>query len=280
MIYILILARFTLFKTTDKRSLVGSFYYDPVVALTIAVTTYSYIASNYNSYTPRIIPLALYLCASSLFFWALKTTRELIFALSRSQEKLVTTGAFLFVRHPYYTSYILTWTASPLVYSSPLLWATLFYLTGFYLYSARQEETSFLQGKHSNDYPLMFVPDKLKREHAFFRNSEYEMIEINALWLGPRFKTPQMQLRFWTSLIMNIFFCRKKYLLLLSNTKNKTILYEGPPQLAGAQFTHQSIRVGYTTRWSILLHFPRYIREICDRKRRSKTQHARKQRML
>lgn len=128
---------------------------------------------------------------------------------------------------------------------------------------------------------LMFVPDKLKREHAFFRNSEYEMMEINALWLGPRIKTPQMQLRFWTSLIMNIFFCRKKYLLLLSNTKNKTILklvnmanptilYEGPPQLAGAQSTHQSIRVGYTTRWSILLHFPRYLREIADRKRRFK----------
>ena len=128
---------------------------------------------------------------------------------------------------------------------------------------------------------LMFVPDKLKREHAFFRNSEYEMMEINALWLGPRIKTPQMQLRFCTSLIMNIFFCRKKYLLLLSNTKNKTILklvnmanptilYEWPPQLAGAQSTHQSIRVGYTTRWSILLHFPRYLREIADRKRRFK----------
>lgn len=43
---------------------------------------------------------------------------------------------------------------------------------------------------------LMFVPDKLKREHAFFRNSEYEMMEINALWLGPRIKTPQMQRRF------------------------------------------------------------------------------------
>lgn len=164
MICVLILARFTLFKTTDKRSLVGSFYYDPVVALTIAVTTYSYFASNYNSYTPLIIPLALYLCASSLFFWALKTTRELKFALSKSPEKLVTTGAFLFVRHPYYTSYILTWTASCLVYSSPLLWATLFYLTGFYLYSARQEETSFLQEKHSNDYRFykqtvgMFLP--------------------------------------------------------------------------------------------------------------------------
>lgn len=128
---------------------------------------------------------------------------------------------------------------------------------------------------------LMFVPDRCKREHDFFSNSAYEMMEINALWLGPRIKTPQMQLRFWTNLILTIFFCRKKYLLLLSNTKNKTIerlvnmanpttLYEGPPQLAGAQSTHQSIRVGYTTRWSILLHFPRYLAEIADRKRRLK----------
>jgi hypothetical protein len=128
---------------------------------------------------------------------------------------------------------------------------------------------------------LMFVPDHYKREHAFFGNSAYEMMEINALWLGTRIKTPQMQLRFWTNLILTVFFCRKKYLLLLSNTKNKTILrlvqmanptilYEGPPQLAGGQSTHQSIRVGYTTRWSILLHFPRYLKEIADRKRRFK----------
>ncbi len=56
---------------------------------------------------------------------------------------------------------------------------------------------------------LMFVPDHCKREHAFFGNSAYEMMEINALWLGTRIKTPQMQLRFWTNLILTVFSVEK-----------------------------------------------------------------------
>ncbi len=160
----LVVARFTVFKTTNKQSLVGSFLYDPIVALHIGFTTYSYFASSYSDFMPPIFPLILYLCGGSLFFWALRTTRELNFALSNSPEKLVSRGAFLIVRHPYYTSYILTWTASCLAYSSSVLWATLIYLTAFYVYSAREEEKKLLQGKHAAEYQIyqqtvgMFLP--------------------------------------------------------------------------------------------------------------------------
>lgn len=126
---------------------------------------------------------------------------------------------------------------------------------------------------------LMFVPDKCKRTHAFFRNDDYEMMEVNALWVGHAFKTPTMQLRFWTHLVFDIFFTRKKYLLLMSNPKNKaiqsihkmtnpTILYQGAPELMQGQTSHEEIRVSYTTRWNLLLNFPRYLREAGVRRRR------------
>ena len=70
---------------------------------------------------------------------------------------------------------------------------------------------------------LMFVPDSCKNTHDFFNNSPYEMMEVNALWVGPAIKTVPMQLRFWTQLVLDIFLCRKRYLLLMSNPKNKAI---------------------------------------------------------
>ena len=126
---------------------------------------------------------------------------------------------------------------------------------------------------------LMFVPDSCKNAHDFFNNSPYEMMEVNALWVGPAIKTVPIQLRFWTQLVLDIFLCRKRYLLLMSNPKNKAIqsihrmtsptsLYQGAPQLAGGQESHQEIKVGYTTRWNLLLNYPLYLREAVARRRR------------
>lgn len=126
---------------------------------------------------------------------------------------------------------------------------------------------------------LMFVPDRCKKTHEFFNNSPYEMMEVNALWVGPAIKTVPMQLRFWTQLVVDIFFCRKRYLLLMSNPKNKAIqsihrmtsptsLYQGAPQLAGGQESHREIKVGYTTRWNLLLNYPLYLREAMARRKR------------
>ncbi len=126
---------------------------------------------------------------------------------------------------------------------------------------------------------LMFVPDRIKRTDPFFKKSSYEMLEVNGLWVGPAIKTPKLQLRFWSALIFDIFFARKKYLLLMSSLKNKPIqklhnmanpavLYEGAPYLASGQSSHSEIRVSYTTRWKLLLNFPRYLGEINSRNQR------------
>lgn len=126
---------------------------------------------------------------------------------------------------------------------------------------------------------LLFVPDPVKKEHSFFQNDDYEMMEINGLWIGPGIKTPKAQFKVWMHLIKDIFFARKKYLLLMSSSNNKsikrlhnmanpTILFEGTPQLLAGDNTHNDIRVSYTTRWKLVSNLPRYVSEMRNRERR------------
>ena len=66
---------------------------------------------------------------------------------------------------------------------------------------------------------LMFVPDEVKKEHSFFKNDDFEMMEVNGLWIGPSLKTPNLQLRVWSKLILDIFRSRKKFVLLMRNSQ-------------------------------------------------------------
>ncbi|PCH58946.1 MAG: hypothetical protein COC19_08040 [SAR86 cluster bacterium] len=128
---------------------------------------------------------------------------------------------------------------------------------------------------------LLFVPDKIKIQHPFFKNDEYEMMEVNGLWLGAAIKTPKLQYRFWMHLVKDIFLAKKKYLLLMSDSKNKNIeyihnltkpeiFYQGAPDLMAGDKSHSSIRVGFTTRWSLVLNAPKYFLELKSRQSRVK----------
>ena len=126
---------------------------------------------------------------------------------------------------------------------------------------------------------LQFVPDSVKNEHSFFQNDDYEMMEVNGLWIGPGIKTPKAQFKVWMHLIKDIFFARKKYLLLMSDSSNRTIkklhslahptvLFEGAPQVMTGESTHNCIRVSYTTRWQVVSNLPKYVAELRSRERR------------
>ena len=128
---------------------------------------------------------------------------------------------------------------------------------------------------------LLFVPDSIKSSSKFFKNDTYEMLEVNGVWLSPAIKTPKMQYKFWMKLLLDIFLTKKKYLLLMSNLKNKNIgylhslanpeiLYEGSPNLMAGEKSHEMIRVGYTTRWRAVLNLPKYWLELKSRERRAR----------
>lgn len=127
---------------------------------------------------------------------------------------------------------------------------------------------------------LMFVPDECKTTNSFFATDTYEMMEVNGLWVGPGIKSPKAQFKVWIHLLFDVLKCRKKYLLLMCNLRNKTIqnihnltnpveLYSGTPQLLGGQKTHGEVKVSYTTRWRALANFPKYIAELRSREVRA-----------
>ena len=73
---------------------------------------------------------------------------------------------------------------------------------------------------------------------------------------------------------------KKKYLLLMSNMKNRNIeylhsltnpeiLYQGSPKLMAGDNSHEMIRVAYTTRTRALLNFPKYWVELRNREQRA-----------
>ena len=127
---------------------------------------------------------------------------------------------------------------------------------------------------------ISFIPDEIKKTNPFFNEDQYNMVEINGLWISPSLKTPMLQVSVWGHLIKDIFLCKKKHVLLMKNSKTKSmerflnmvnpeILYEGEPNQMSGQKTHQMIEVSHSTRWSIILNTPKYIQEFYQRKRRS-----------
>ena len=128
---------------------------------------------------------------------------------------------------------------------------------------------------------LMFVPDQVKKSNEFFQNSQDEMLEVNGLWIGPALKSPLQQFKVWLHLAMKVITSRKEYILLMSNSKNKNIqflhglldsvpIYEGAPNLMVGDESHETIRVGFTTPWTIVSNAPRYLKEVWQRQQRAR----------
>lgn len=127
---------------------------------------------------------------------------------------------------------------------------------------------------------LMFVPDAVKNAHPFFQNDQYEMMEVNGVWISAAVKSAFDQYRIWSHMLMDVFLAKKKYVLLMADMRNSNIrnihsmmnpelLYEGAPMLMAGATSHSSIRVSVTTRWQMLLNIPKYYLAYRDRARRS-----------
>lgn len=147
----------------------------------------------------------------------------------------------------------------------------------------------FLRGRLVSSYmlvskppfrSLLFVPNEFKKRNAFFKIGSNEMMEVNGLWIGPALKKPSTQLRVWMHLVRDIFGSRKRYVLLMQNSRNKnmerymnmaklTSIYKGAPSVKSGEQTHDSIKVSFTTRWSIVLNAHKYYLELRRREQRA-----------
>ena len=128
---------------------------------------------------------------------------------------------------------------------------------------------------------LMFVPSDNWKKTNLSVTDDYDMMEINGLWISPALKTPLMQGRIWAHLIKDIFMSKKKYVLLMRDSRNKimerflnmanpTTLYDGPPMLLAGSTSLEKLQVSLTTRWGIILNCHKYVGEIRSRMKRAK----------
>jgi hypothetical protein len=127
---------------------------------------------------------------------------------------------------------------------------------------------------------LMFVPTQALSNSKLASTDSYDVMEVNGLWIGPSVKTPIMQAKVWLHLIKDIFMSKKKYVLLMRDSRNRNMerffamanpvaLYDGPPILMAGEKSHQNIQVSFTTRWSIVLNCYKYVGEIKNRMKRA-----------
>jgi len=148
----LIWARFYFFTIDSKHSKRSSWLYDPVVAVHIAQTYYSLVTRDESGLVPDILGILLYFFGLLLFFWSIKTAKKLNFAFGENLGKIVTSGPFSVIRHPFYMSYMFFWLSYALIFDSIVLWITLIYLVAFYISSAMSEEKAILRSTHSTEY--------------------------------------------------------------------------------------------------------------------------------
>ena len=117
----------------------------------------------------QLWPVASLLSMGSLalFTWTVRTTRGAGFALAfagAQSPRLLTHGPFHYVRHPFYTSYLIFWFATYIATLSSLSFAGLIILLVCYMVAARNEERLISNSRLAASYALytlkvgMFLP--------------------------------------------------------------------------------------------------------------------------
>lgn len=113
----------------------------------------------------------IYLCAASLFWWTIRANsrRPLSAAFSPdSPLHLVQHGPYRFVRHPFYCSYLLAWTAGFVATGRLWLLPTIAIMLAIYFRAASVEEDKFAHSALAGAYRQyrgragMFFPNPVK----------------------------------------------------------------------------------------------------------------------
>ena len=126
-----------------------------VAALIAAITHVIVIGmSTINSYQ-FAAGFALYSISLALFLWASVHTKHNKLSLAFSEEKpkhLLKDGPWQYVRHPFYTAYLLSYIAGTI--SSGALWTIGIFvcMAGIYFLAAQYEERKFAVSSHSNEW--------------------------------------------------------------------------------------------------------------------------------
>lgn len=121
----------------------------------MGLTAYGLITSDYLSLINGVLGLGCLSISLILFFWTAHTHRGEKLSPLNSLDlptHLVQRGAYRYIRHPFYTSYVLSFLGGAILANS--LWLMLGVLGIFYMYveAADQEEEKFATSSLSGIY--------------------------------------------------------------------------------------------------------------------------------
>ena len=103
----------------------------------------------------QAVAAGTYLAALGIFWASVKVNRARPLTLAFSNdhpEHMVREGPYRFIRHPFYTSYLLAWVAGAIGAFQPWLLLSAVFMGFIYYRAARQEEAKFLSGRFGEQY--------------------------------------------------------------------------------------------------------------------------------
>ncbi len=104
---------------------------------------------------PGLIGLVLYGFSFWLFWSCIRANRQkpLTLAFNSDQPQHLTAhGPYRFVRHPFYSSYLIAWAAGAIASGQLWLWISVALMTAIYFVAASGEEGKFLNSPLATDY--------------------------------------------------------------------------------------------------------------------------------
>jgi protein-S-isoprenylcysteine O-methyltransferase Ste14 len=113
----------------------------------------------------------LYTLALGLFWWAVRANRNAPLSAVFSPDApahLTRTGPYRSIRHPFYSSYLLAWTAGPVATNQWWLIPTVLFMLAVYIHASDVEERKFESSGLADDYRSYraqtgrFVPNLFK----------------------------------------------------------------------------------------------------------------------
>ncbi len=119
--------------------------------------------------------LSVLLIFTALFWWAVRTTRQrrLTLAFSKDQPAFIhTSGPYSWIRHPFYSSYLLFWIGTAIAAADVLFWVIPLTMAAIYWRAIRIEEAKFSASPVSSEYRAykartgMLLPVRLSRHNA------------------------------------------------------------------------------------------------------------------
>ncbi len=133
----------------------------PVTRLSI-IASYGGIAAfvyltlrDPHAVAARVAALAIFATSLTLFLWAAKTTRSERLRLAfdpGSPGSVVRTGPYRYIRHPFYTSYILFWFGCMIATLHPVMLLFLVAFSAMNVTAAYREERSFETSPLTEEY--------------------------------------------------------------------------------------------------------------------------------